>query len=88
LETTFSGSLLEAYCQQIKICTEIALTSIDDDPHRRPTINEIIAQLIESETSISNLEMDPRGKAISSMHIFFPLYYIVVLPHYIVTPRG
>lgn len=74
METTFSGSLLEAYCHQIMICTKIALTSIDHDRHKRPHIYDIIVKLIESENSVPNLEMDPRGKVyetITSMYLRF-----------------
>ncbi|GJM95315.1 hypothetical protein PR202_ga12032 [Eleusine coracana subsp. coracana] len=74
LETTFSGSLLEAYCIQIKTCTEIALTSTHYDPDMRPRIHDIMDKLIKSEPLMPNLKMDPQGKvckAKTSMQIFF-----------------
>lgn len=43
---------LEAQCQQVKRCVEIAVNCLDGCRHRRPTITDIILYLHEVETSI------------------------------------
>jgi hypothetical protein len=58
LQSTWSGSLLEAYCQQVKTCTEIALNCMEKDRDRRPGISEIILRLNEMETMIDELKND------------------------------
>ncbi|CAL4993824.1 unnamed protein product [Urochloa decumbens] len=40
-------SLLEAYCHQVKTCTNIALKCLDEDRHKRPDIVNIIGELNE-----------------------------------------
>lgn len=61
LQSTWSGSLLEAYCQQVKTCTEIALNCLEPDRHKRPGIAEIILRLNEMETMIVELKNDADG---------------------------
>ncbi|XP_066359488.1 cysteine-rich receptor-like protein kinase 44 isoform X2 [Miscanthus floridulus] len=58
LQCTWSGSLLEAYCQQVKTCTEIALNCMEEDRHTRPGIAAIILSLNEMETMIEELKND------------------------------
>ncbi|XP_047043160.1 receptor like protein kinase S.2-like [Lolium rigidum] len=52
LATWSSSWPLEAYCKQVKICTRIALSCMDDDRHKRPSIVDIIDKLNETETEI------------------------------------
>jgi serine/threonine protein kinase len=47
-----SPRLLEAYCKQVKRCIEIALQCITLKRRDRPTIQEIVTALIETETVI------------------------------------
>uniref|UniRef100_A0A0E0R5R1 Beta'-coat protein n=2 Tax=Oryza rufipogon TaxID=4529 RepID=A0A0E0R5R1_ORYRU len=58
LETGRNGSLLEAYCQQVKTCTEIALKCMETDRENRPNIVEIINQINEKEAIIGELPID------------------------------
>lgn len=55
LQATWSGSLLEAYCQQVKRCIQIASKCLEDDRHKRPKIKNIIDKLNELETEISEV---------------------------------
>ncbi|KAM0870807.1 hypothetical protein ACQ4PT_039791 [Festuca glaucescens] len=50
LQGTWSGSALEAYCQQVKRCTEIALNCLEFDRQRRPNIIAITHELSEMES--------------------------------------
>lgn len=50
LQGTWSGSALEAYCQQVKRCTEIALNCLEYDRQRRPNIIAITHELSEMES--------------------------------------
>jgi len=43
---------LEAYCEQVNICTEIALACMEIDRHKRPDITDIIQQLTDTEAVI------------------------------------
>ncbi|XP_062182481.1 cysteine-rich receptor-like protein kinase 44 [Phragmites australis] len=52
LQATWSGSLLEEYCRQVKICTEIALECVHNDRKERPSIVAIIERLNEAEPAI------------------------------------
>nr|ACM17528.1 protein kinase domain containing protein-1 [Oryza australiensis] len=58
LETRRNGSLLKAYCQQVKTCTEIALKCLETDRENRPDIVEIINQINEKEAIIGELPID------------------------------
>ncbi|KAM0830595.1 hypothetical protein ACQ4PT_066096 [Festuca glaucescens] len=61
LQETCTSSILEAYCEQVSICTEIGLSSMEADRHKRPSILDIIERLDETESAI--------GKAISSISV-------------------
>ncbi|VAH40090.1 putative serine/threonine-protein kinase [Triticum aestivum] len=72
LQTT-SVYMLELYCKQVKSCLEIAVSCVDVDRHKRPSIGVVIARLNETETAVKLLGalMNDRG---SSMYkaINFP----------------
>ncbi|XBJ07680.1 hypothetical protein VPH35_013151 [Triticum aestivum] len=57
-ETWHASRQLEAYCNQVKICIEIALTCMENDRHKRPTIVDIIHKLNQTETVIKELKND------------------------------
>ncbi|CAO2206029.1 unnamed protein product [Urochloa humidicola] len=52
LQSTWSGSLLEEYCRQVKICTEISLECVNGDRRKRPPIAAVIKRLNEAEPAI------------------------------------
>ncbi|KAJ1275251.1 hypothetical protein BS78_05G121900 [Paspalum vaginatum] len=54
-QATWSGSLLEAYCQQVKKCTLLALNCMEKDRQKRPKINKIIDELNEIESEVGKL---------------------------------
>ncbi|XP_066359543.1 probable serine/threonine-protein kinase PBL15 isoform X2 [Miscanthus floridulus] len=68
LQCTWSGSLLEAYCQQVKTCTEIALNCMEEDRHTRPGIAAIILSLNEMETMIEELKNDAES-GLDEVHV-------------------
>ena len=45
-----SGDLLDSYCEQVKRCVEIALSCVEADRQKRPTIGDIVNMLSETET--------------------------------------
>lgn len=51
-KTCCASRPLEAYCEQVNICTEIALSCMEIDRHKRPTIADIIHQLNDTEAVI------------------------------------
>lgn len=56
LQATLSYTSLEAYYQQVKICIEIALNSVEADRDKRPSIGEIIDMLNKTETGCQEEE--------------------------------
>ncbi|KAM3406921.1 hypothetical protein ACQJBY_000771 [Aegilops geniculata] len=57
-ETWHASRQLEAHCNQVKICIEMALTCMENDRHKRPTIVDIIHKLNQTETMIKELKND------------------------------
>jgi serine/threonine protein kinase len=53
--TGASLRILEAYCEQVSICTEIGVSSMETDRDKRPTIVDIIDRLDETETMIEKV---------------------------------
>ncbi|VAH13136.1 unnamed protein product [Triticum turgidum subsp. durum] len=51
-KTCHASRPLEAYCEQVNICTEIALSCMEIDRHKRPPIVDIIHQLNDTEAVI------------------------------------
>jgi hypothetical protein len=47
---------LEVDCKQVKRCIEIARRCMENDRHKRPTINDIVSQLDEIE--MENCKLD------------------------------
>lgn len=43
---------IEVGCSQEKMCVELARRCVEDDQHKRPTIDEIIRELNEMENTI------------------------------------
>ncbi|XP_044321077.1 mitogen-activated protein kinase kinase kinase 3 isoform X1 [Triticum aestivum] len=64
-EKWHNSELLQAYCQQVNICITIALSCMDCDRFKRPSILDIINELNESETVIEELNPDHRWTRIS-----------------------
>ncbi|OEL14352.1 putative receptor-like protein kinase [Dichanthelium oligosanthes] len=75
-----SGSSLEAYCQQVERCIEIALKCVENDRDRRPNIMDIIDKLNETETLMNKSRNNPGpliGKAIkiiTGIYAFFQFF--------------
>ncbi|KAK3120214.1 hypothetical protein QOZ80_9AG0683790 [Eleusine coracana subsp. coracana] len=59
LQATCSDSLLlEEYCKQVKMCTEIALECVNPDRKQRPSILDIISKMLGTEVVINKLRPD------------------------------
>jgi hypothetical protein len=56
LNGTCHGSLLDTYCRQVKICSEIAMKCVEWKTNRRPTIVEIIEKLNAMEHELGMFE--------------------------------
>nr|WDY61369.1 WTK6-vWA [Triticum aestivum]WDY61370.1 WTK6-vWA [Triticum aestivum] len=50
--TCTSSQTLDAYCEQVRICTKIGLSCVEYDRHKRPNILDIIDRLDETERKI------------------------------------
>ena len=62
---------IDVDCSQKKICIELAQICIDSNPHNRPTIDEIIQKLNETETMIlkdPTVIREPRNDPESSLY--------------------
>lgn len=57
LTGTVSKTSLEVYCNQVKRCIEIALHCLKPNRQERPTIQEIVSSLNETETIIGDRGM-------------------------------
>ncbi|PVH34017.1 hypothetical protein PAHAL_8G119700 [Panicum hallii] len=56
LQATYSsGSLVEAYCHQVKTCIQLAWLCVEEDSKKRPNIGKITEKLNEIETAIGEL---------------------------------
>ncbi|KAG8089481.1 hypothetical protein GUJ93_ZPchr0011g27773 [Zizania palustris] len=58
LHETGNGSSLEAYCQEVKTCTQIAQRCLEIDRHKRPNIVDIINKINEKETKLGKVNGD------------------------------
>jgi coatomer subunit beta' len=47
---TLAPKSLEVYCEQVKICVQIAVKCIKHDRKERPTLQSIVSNLTETET--------------------------------------
>ncbi|CAL4982297.1 unnamed protein product [Urochloa decumbens] len=52
LQNAWSGSSLEAYCQQVNTCIDVALKCMESDKYKRPHIENVVQQLEETENEI------------------------------------
>jgi serine/threonine protein kinase len=57
LHRTWSHSSLEVLCKQVKRCIELALECLKSNRQERPTIQDIIYSLKETETMIGDREL-------------------------------
>ena len=58
MELIFPGNIVDGYCQQVKICTTIALDCMEVDRHRRPEAVDIIEMLQKIEIVTSTMKND------------------------------
>ena len=54
LSATIPSHKLEAYCNQVKRCIEIALDCLKSNRQERPTIKHIVACLKEKDTMVGH----------------------------------
>ncbi|XP_025827546.1 putative disease resistance protein RGA1 isoform X3 [Panicum hallii] len=60
LQATYSsGSLVEAYCHQVKTCIQLAWLCVEEDSKKRPNIGKITEKLNEIETAIGEFVHKP-----------------------------
>ncbi|XP_048550718.1 putative cysteine-rich receptor-like protein kinase 12 isoform X2 [Triticum urartu] len=50
---------LEVYSEQVRSCIEIALSCVEADQCKRPSIGEIVDKLIQTETAINKMTQSP-----------------------------
>ncbi|XP_044335310.1 uncharacterized protein [Triticum aestivum] len=76
LQATWSPpELVEAQCQQVKRCIEIALSCMEMDRHKRPSVVDIIHELNKTETFIEKItyyELDPSPPLGSTSNVVQP----------------
>jgi coatomer subunit beta' len=49
------SNLRKAYSEQVKICIEIGLSCVQKDRHKRPTIQDVVDMLNETETKCTDV---------------------------------
>ncbi|XP_044411356.1 uncharacterized protein [Triticum aestivum] len=57
MRETLSPRQLEVYCEQVKICIQIALKCMKRDRQERPTVQSIVSRLEQTEIMIGSLEL-------------------------------
>ncbi|TVU50755.1 hypothetical protein EJB05_02144, partial [Eragrostis curvula] len=62
-----SCPMLEAYCRQIRICTQIALNCVDEDSMKRLDIVKIINKLNDIEADIGKLPREGSHNTVSGL---------------------
>ncbi|KAJ1275495.1 hypothetical protein BS78_05G139900 [Paspalum vaginatum] len=68
LQATCScGSMIEAYCHQVKTCTHIALNCLEENSKKRPDIVNITEMLNEIDRGIDKLSQKGYHKAVSKI---------------------
>ncbi|KAK3136669.1 hypothetical protein QOZ80_5BG0440720 [Eleusine coracana subsp. coracana] len=70
MQKSSSCSNLEACCHQVKRSMEIALRCVDKDPHKRPSVGDIVHVLNRMDYT----KIDPREKAAKSYPELFERY--------------
>jgi hypothetical protein len=78
LSGTCNGSLLDTYCRQVQICTEIALQCMEFKRRRRPNIVEIIDKLNAMEHEMGMFEKN-QGRHIERVCIRIKLMVCTLL---------
>ncbi|PVH34018.1 hypothetical protein PAHAL_8G119700 [Panicum hallii] len=70
LQATYSsGSLVEAYCHQVKTCIQLAWLCVEEDSKKRPNIGKITEKLNEIETAIGEGDReDDVAATVFTMH--------------------
>jgi hypothetical protein len=53
--------LLDSYFEQVRRCIEIALSCVEADRYKRPSIGLIVSKLNETETMIQSPDKDIRS---------------------------
>lgn len=53
-----TSNLRRAYSEQVKICIEVGLSCVQEDRQKRPTIQDIVDILNETETTCTYAEAD------------------------------
>ncbi|PVH34029.1 hypothetical protein PAHAL_8G120700 [Panicum hallii] len=72
LQATYSsGSLVEAYCHQVKTCIQLAWLCVEEDSKKRPNIGKITEKLNEIETAIGELPQKGCIKNVSAMTMHY-----------------
>ncbi|XP_048566336.1 cysteine-rich receptor-like protein kinase 7 isoform X2 [Triticum urartu] len=58
LRATLTDRPLEVYCEQVRICIQIAVKCMNYEREERPTRQSIVSDLIETETMIGSLGLE------------------------------
>ena len=58
LRATLAARPLEVYCEQVRMCIQIAVKCMNRERQERPTIQSIVSDLIETEIMIGNLGLE------------------------------
>ena len=72
MQAKWNGCLLEAYCQQVKRCVELALNCVERERNSRPDIVSIINKLSATENLINAVKVDQQDKVIK---IFISIFF-------------
>ncbi|PNT63875.1 uncharacterized protein LOC100845829 isoform X1 [Brachypodium distachyon] len=74
LRATFDDTSGEGYCQQVKKCIKLALSCVEPERLKRPSIGEIIDMLNETETFIHELTLKDKSELLDvhPVELYFP----------------
>lgn len=74
LQATCDDTSVESYCQQVKKCLKLALSCVEHERLKRPSISEIVNMLNETETFIHELTTKDKSKLLDvhPLELCFP----------------
>ncbi|XP_024319298.1 uncharacterized protein LOC100831776 isoform X4 [Brachypodium distachyon] len=74
LQATCDDTSVESYCQQVKKCLKLALSCVEHERLKRPSIGEIVNMLNETETFIHELTTKDKSKLLDvhPLELCFP----------------
>jgi hypothetical protein len=79
LRRTLSHTPLEVYCNQVKICIEIALDCLNKEREKRPNIQDIVSRLNKTEIIIGDQGVHNEQVPSLAIHLYLSAFKLYCL---------